>query len=209
MKINNSQIDYDGEDINQADLSANPLHVFKEWFLKAQQEDNFANAMVLSTVSLLQQPSSRVVLLKSFDYRGFVFFTNLESQKAEDIAYLSRVSLLFFWPTQIRQVRIQGEARKVSRKEAEEYFATRPLGSQISAWQSPQSRHIREEAIHKLREKPVSDPSQCPPFWGGYRIKPSQYEFFQGKKDRWHDRILYLRSPGLGKYGWRSTRVAP
>jgi pyridoxamine 5'-phosphate oxidase len=169
------------------------------------------NAMSLATVSADGQPTQRTVLLKSFDERGFVFYTNLESRKARQISENANVSLLFPWLALQRQVSINGVAKRVATSEALAYFVTRPLGSQIGAWASPQSQVVTtralleekwEEAKRKFRQGHVPMPS----FWGGFRIVPRAIEFWQGRGHRLHDRFLYRR---LEDGRWNVERLAP
>ena len=188
-----------------------PFQKFGEWFREAEATVPMdPNAMVLSTVGSGGRPSSRVVLLKGFDQRGFVFFTNLESRKATQMAENPHVSLLFPWLALERQVIINGTAARVSIAEATEYFLSRPRDSQIGAWVSPQSRVIDarrmleakfQEMLRKFKDGQVPLPS----FWGGYRVTPKTIEFWQGGAHRLHDRFLYSRAPA----GWTIARLAP
>ena len=190
----------------------NPLVLFQKWFseaLKAQVLD--ANAFAVSTVSKSGKPSTRMVLLKGFDRDGFVFFTNYQSQKGREVEGKAVASLLFFWPQLSRQVRIEGRAKKVSAKESDQYFQSRPRGAQLSTWASHQSATVpsREylekrmevlEALYQGRKIPR------PPYWGGFRVAPSAIEFWQGRPNRLHDRLRYRRK---NQGGWRLERLAP
>jgi pyridoxamine 5'-phosphate oxidase len=154
--------------------------------------------------------AARIVLLRGCDERGFVFFTNYESRKSSEMAINPRVALTFYWHALHRQVRIEGQVEKISLQESEEYFLTRPRGSQIGAWASPQSEEIadREELerrVAEIEERFKDQPINCPPFWGGFRVKPERIEFWQGRESRLHDRILYT----LHDEKWRISRLAP
>ena len=167
--------------------------------------------MTLVTASSNGQPSARIVLLKEFDQRGFVFFTNYESRKGQELAENPQAALLFCWLELERQVRIEGRVERVSAEESLEYFQSRPKGSQIGAWASPQSRAIpgREVLEEKIQELTARYQNEevlpLPPNWGGYRLRPQQVEFWQGRENRLHDRILYTHTGA----DWRLDRLAP
>ena len=190
----------------------NPLALFQKWFkeaLKAQALD--ANAVAVATVSPSGKPSSRMVLLKGLDQQGFVFFTNYQSQKGKDMTRRPVASLLFFWPQLSRQVRVDGRVAKISSRESEVYFRTRPRGAQLSAWASDQSeavpnREFLENRMKALEEKYKGRTVPRPPHWGGFRLSPSSVEFWQGRVNRLHDRLRYQRK---SKGGWRRERLAP
>ncbi|KAF0993005.1 hypothetical protein HZS_4266 [Henneguya salminicola] len=204
-----------------------PIKIFSDWFDEAKKEikdDPWeANTMILSTISQDGIPSARCVLLKEFDENGFQFFTNYNSQKASEISNNKNVSLLFYWPKNnrsietglFRQIKIQGIASKISYAESVEYFKTRPLKSQISAILSNQSSEISEDDFEKLRKKSEemyeeflsSNKSlKMPSHWGGYLVKPYEYEFWQGNRNRFHDRCKYtLNDHSL----WKSVRLQP
>lgn len=192
-------------------LEADPIRLFARWLhdvLDASVE--MPHAMTLGTVGASREPSARIVLLKGFDERGFVFYTNYESTKARELAENPHASLVFYWARLERQVRIRGIARKTSSDESNEYFATRPRGSQIGAWASPQSRVIEGRDELELdfarHDESYSDgPVPRPPHWGGFRVEPVDIEFWQGQPNRLHDRWLYTRS-GLD---WTVQRLAP
>jgi pyridoxamine 5'-phosphate oxidase len=189
----------------------NPLSLFNRWFkeaLKAHALD--ANALALATVSPDGRPSVRMVLLKGFDAEGFVFFTNYRSRKGREIARRPVASLLFFWPQLGRQVRIDGKVRKVSAKESDEYFNSRPRGSQLGAWVSDQSRKVEnrdvlEQRMKDLEEKYRGKVIPRPSHWGGYRVFPSTIEFWKGRPNRLHDRLCYRRKGT----SWTRERLAP
>ncbi|MCX7909933.1 MAG: pyridoxamine 5'-phosphate oxidase [Ignavibacteria bacterium] len=203
--------DYSQGKFDESVAKDNPFEQFSEWFTEVLKS-NFLepNAMVLSTVGTNGIPTSRVVLLKKFDDNGFVFYTNYESQKAKDIEENPNVSLLFYWDKLERQVRINGKAEKVPMQESEEYFRSRPYLSRIGAWASKQSQPLRSRftlmrEVAKLTLKfPFDVP--LPPFWGGYRVIPTYFEFWQGRPSRLHDRIAYiLQSDG----SWKKQRLYP
>jgi pyridoxamine 5'-phosphate oxidase len=202
--------DYDRDVLLEADAAADPLAQFAAWFEAALAGEVYEpNAMALSTVGADGQPTARMVLLKGFDAEGFVFYTNLESRKAGELAGNRRASLLFWWDRLHRQVRIEGMVESVDEAEADAYFATRPYGSRIGAVASPQSRVIDgraglEARVEELTARYPEDVPR-PRHWGGYRLRPTLLEFWQGRPSRLHDRLRYTRS----KEGWRIERLAP
>ena len=173
------------------------------------------NAMVVTSVSAAGRPSSRMVLLKGLDERGFVFYTNLESRKAREIEANPHVSLLFPWQDLQRQVRVEGTASPVSAEENEAYFASRPRESQLGAWASPQSRVVASRSALDERYGGVLaqfaelDAVPLPPFWGGLRVEPETVEFWQGRKGRMHDRLVYRRAADDPSAPWTVDRLAP
>jgi pyridoxamine 5'-phosphate oxidase len=176
--------------------------------LKAELLDT--NAMTLATASRDGVPAARIVLLKGFDEAGFVFFTNYESAKARDLDDNPRACLLMFWAVLERQVRITGRVSKTAAEESEKYFHSRPFESQIGAWASAQSQKVDERAVlesryAELAAKYAGMPVPLPPFWGGYRVAPESIEFWQGRKSRLHDRLLYVRRDGR----WERSRLSP
>ncbi|MDD5758665.1 MAG: pyridoxamine 5'-phosphate oxidase [Desulfobulbaceae bacterium] len=196
----------------KATANANPVRQFATWFDLAKQLDpEFANAMVLSTSSSSGQPSSRLVLLKDFDEHGFVFYTNYGSRKSCELADNPQANLVFWWKEVYRQVRVEGRVEKVSRAESEAYFATRVRGSQIGAWASRQSSTLEHRAdlqkkIDAYEKKFKGQEVPCPPFWGGFRLLPHAIEFWQGRENRLHDRLRYLRTD----FGtWEIERLSP
>lgn len=202
--------DYVSQPFDESHVAVDPFDQFKLWFeeaMRAEQPD--VEAMTLSTMAD-GRISARIVLLKGFDARGFVFFTNYESRKSRELAAHPQSALTFYWHTLNRQVRIEGAVEKASRQESEDYFRTRPRGSQIGAWASPQSdviasRETLEQRVADIESRFGDGEIPCPPFWGGWRLKPDQIEFWQGRESRLHDRIIYSHENGA----WRITRLAP
>lgn len=204
--------DYTRQTLDLGDLNPDPFTQFQVWFTDAKDSGEVLepNAMSLGTVNAAGQPSLRTVLLKALDAEGFTFFTNYGSDKAMEIQANPKVSLLFFWPALERQIKIQGEADRVSREESVAYFHSRPVGSQLGAWVSEQSHEIasREVLTTKLEELKTQfgdGEIPCPEFWGGFRVIPSRFEFWQGGPDRLHDCFRYSLQEGL----WKIQRVAP
>ena len=201
-----------GPALEREDLHEDPIVQFERWFSDACSSDRMdPNAMTLSTVDADQRPASRTVLLKYFDERGFVFFTNLESSKARHIGTNANVALLFFWRELGRQVSIRGSAARIPATETLKYFSTRPRGSQIGAWVSSQSsiistRSLLEAKFEELKQKFRDREIPLPSFWGGYRVTPLEIEFWQGRENRLHDRFLYTRQDNDR---WRIDRLAP
>lgn len=197
--------------LSEHDLDADPIRQFQQWYEEAVGTGiPEPNAMSLATVAADGQPSLRSVLLKLYDERGFVFFTNYESRKAEEMAGNPRVALLFPWVALARQVCILGRVEKVSTAESLRYFATRPRGSQIGAWASQQSRVITsrsplEMKAEEVRRRFVEGEVPLPGFWGGYRVVPYSIEFWQGRESRLHDRFRYSREGER----WAVARLAP
>lgn len=188
-----------------------PFNLFRIWYDEACASSRpLPNAMSLSTVSGNGSPASRMVLLSSFDERGFVFHTNYESSKGAEIETHPRVALLFWWDSPNRQVRIEGVAEMTSSEESDAYFAGRPRGAQLGAWASDQSRSLPsretlEERVRKAEARFAGGPVPRPPHWGGYRVKPFSLEFWTSREDRLHDRLRYDRTPD----GWAATRLNP
>ena len=202
--------DYKKGSLDVNDLPEDPLKSFEIWFKEYEQIAGFdANAMTLATVSPQGQPTARIVLLKGVDKGGFEFYTNYGSAKGRDIEANPKVSLLFFWKEKERQVRIEGEAVKMTREESELYFKSRPLGSQLGAWASPQSAVIKDRKVLEDNLKQAienyGDDVPLPEYWGGYRVMPSQIEFWQGRSSRLHDRVVYQKHESK----WSKIRLAP
>ena len=202
-----------GIPLREQDADPDPLRQFGSWFADAGAAGvREPEAMALATASSAGAPSVRMVLCKAFDERGFVFFTNYESRKGTELDAHPATTLLFHWVELERQVRIEGVAARVDTTESETYFATRPLGSRIGAWASPQSRVIPgrewlEQEVAATRERFAAhgDRVPRPPHWGGYRVEPRVIEFWQGRASRLHDRLRYRRDGPL----WRLERLAP
>lgn len=211
MKLSEIRKEYTIKSLDFNDVSFDPFHQFRVWLDEAiDSEVPEVNAMCLSTLGLNGFPNARIVLLKEMDH-GFVFFTNYESEKGQEIQANPKASLTFFWPELERQVRIMGQIEKVSEKESDVYFHSRPKGSQIGAWTSPQSKTIvnREELNVRLEamEKRFSSESITRPSnWGGYRLLPMRIEFWQGRPSRLHDRICYQKQADSS---WEISRLAP
>ncbi len=196
----------------EQDLPENPFSLFSSWFEDAKaSEIILVNAMTLSTVGLDGKPASRTVLLKDVENEAFVFFTNYQSQKGKELQKVPAASLLFSWVPLERQVRIDGPVEKVSAAESDAYFATRPRGSQLGAWASPQSEIIADRtaldrAVEKAEYQYANHPVPRPPHWGGYRVVPDAIEFWQGQASRLHDRIRYKKDRNSH---WIFERLAP
>lgn len=198
--------------LRKSDLDRDPIVHFGRWFnavVEAKLPE--PNAMTLATATRDGMPSARIVLLKGFDARGFVFYTNYESRKGRDIAQNPQVALVFFWPQLQRQVRIAGLATKVNREESEAYFHSRPTGSQLGAWASQQSQVLRnrEELDNRVLELAIQYENQMvplPPYWGGYRVWPTEIEFWQARLNRLHDRFCYTRR---SENEWSMERLSP
>lgn len=204
--------EYSRGGLSEADAPADPLELFADWMAQAREAGvHEPNAMVVSTVSVDARPSSRMVLLKGWSADGFVFFTNQSSRKGDELAANPRCALLMPWHPLERQVRIEGEARPLPREDVAEYFASRPRGSQVGAWASPQSQVVdgREELDRRYADALARFGEDAevpvPPQWGGYAVRPDAIEFWQGRPGRMHDRLVYAREGD----GWRIDRLAP
>lgn len=204
--------DYSLKTLQEQEIANSPYSQFADWWQEAiESEIDEVNAMTLATASLEGVPAARIVLLKEYDENGFVFYTNYDSAKGQELAENPRASLLFFWKELERQVRITGMVEKVSGAESDAYFLSRPTGSQIGAWASPQSlviesRNWLEQQVKMLEEKFRKETVTRPPHWGGYRVKPVIIEFWQGRSSRLHDRLQYtLQEDG----SWKIERLAP
>lgn len=203
---------YSRESLSEQDVMADPIDQFEHWFRQAMDSElPEPNAMILASASTGGQPSIRTMLLKGFDHQGFVFYTNYSSRKGNELDANPQAALLFLWLELERQVRIEGSVERVSQEESLAYFQSRPRGSQIGAWASPQSqiitgRDILEAKVAELTETFKHDEIlPLPPYWGGYRLRPDRIEFWQGRESRLHDRVLFTRA----ELGWTIERLAP
>jgi pyridoxamine 5'-phosphate oxidase len=203
--------DYKMQSLAEKDTAANPFEQFDKWWQEAIASNiDEVNAMTLATVNALGKPSARIVLLKGLKPEGFEFFTNYNSNKAQQIEANSNVALVFFWKELERQIRIEGTIKKVADEVSVNYFLSRPIASQIGAWASPQSqvinnREILEQNVTKYQQQFEQEAMQRPPHWGGYIVQPVSIEFWQGRRSRLHDRILYTQENG----SWSKCRLAP
>lgn len=210
-RIQNLRIDYSGKSLDTNKINKNPIEEFKKWFKEAQCKDILEpNAMTLSTLSANKNINSRTVLLKGVNNKGFIFFTNYESRKGNDIKLNNTVSLVFLWKELEKQIIIKGRAKKISKKESDKYFQSRPRSSRIAAWASNQSKKISyenelEESFLKYEEKFKDKKIPLPNFWGGFLVEPKSIEFWIGKKSRMHDRIIYLKN----LKSWKIQKLYP
>lgn len=211
MDIGELRSEYSGRPLHRKDLDPDPIQQFSCWFEEAREvAQPEVNACTLATVGIDGQPSARTVLLKYYDADGFVFFTNLESRKAREIGENPSVAMLFFWHTLERQLCITGKAERIRATEAMRYFARRPRGSQLGAWVSEQSavissRSVLEMKLDEFKRKFAAGEVPLPSFWGGFRVRPEQLEFWQGRASRLHDRFRYRRIDDA----WIIERLAP
>ena len=212
MDISSMRQTYKDVSLEREQLNSDPFNQFEIWFEEANEVESTPNAMSLATVCSSGVPSLRTVLLKIFDKNGFVFFTNYKSKKATQLKQNKNVAILFNWVALERQVGIEGEAEKIDKKESLKYFLSRPRGSQLGAWVSNQSSILdsREELELKLEKikNRFSEKKEIPlpGFWGGFRIKPVRFEFWQGRPNRLHDRFLYSR---IKENSWEIKRLSP
>ena len=211
MKISDVRRDYARTGLREEDAAADALEQFRRWLAEAAAADpDDYTSMILATADREGRPSARTVLLKGYDERGFVFYTNYDSRKGRELAENPRAALVFYWAALDRQIRIEGRVEKTSREESEAYFRSRPVGSRIGAWASRQSAVIAgrdelERATRDLVER-FGDDVPLPDTWGGYRVVPELIEFWQGRPDRLHDRLRYRRLPGGS---WTVERLSP
>ncbi|MCL6218573.1 pyridoxamine 5'-phosphate oxidase [Zunongwangia pacifica] len=203
---------YEKDELLESSISDNPFQLFEQWFNETEIAGGAGevNAMTIATIGLDGFPKSRVVLLKSYDADGFIFYTNFNSEKGKAIALNPNVCLSFFWPSTERQVIIQGVVEKVDEETATEYYHSRPRGSQLGAWASPQSseiasREVLENNLAEVEHKYEGQEVPKPEYWGGYIVKPFAIEFWQGRKNRLHDRIAYIKEDAK----WNNKRLAP
>ena len=209
-KLHDIRKQYIFSTLDENNVLPDPVEQFDLWLNEAIEcKELEPTAMIVSTVDENFQPHSRIVLLKEITHEGFVFYTNYEGGKARQIAKNNRVSLLFFWPRMERQVRIEGTVEKISEALSTFYFLSRPLSSRIGAWASPQSQIIRSKDFldeqFKYYQQKFGETIPKPPFWGGYMIKPISIEFWQGRPNRLHDRLIYTIETGE----WKISRLAP
>ena len=211
MDISDLRREYMYAGLSRDEIDDDPIKQFEQWFLDAQENglDN-PNALSLATADASGMPSVRTVLLKAFDEKGFVFYTNYGSRKARDLAANPQAAMLFHWLEFDRQVKIQGSVEKVSTAESLKYFSSRPHGSQIGAWCSEQSspigsRTLLVQAYESMKKKFAEGEVPLPDFWGGYRVIPQRIEFWQGRENRLHDRFEYQLDAGR----WLIQRLAP
>jgi len=203
--------DYKQHSLNESDVAADPFVQFEHWWQEAvKSEIDEVNAMTLATATQSGTPSARIVLLKGYDPQGFVFFTNYNSHKGQELADNPQAALVFFWKELERQIRIEGTVEKISAAESDEYFHSRPEGSRIGAWASPQStvitdRNVIEANVTKFTSEFSGQIIPRPEHWGGYRVKPVVIEFWQGRSSRLHDRFKYTKT----EQGWKVERLAP
>jgi pyridoxamine 5'-phosphate oxidase len=211
MSIADLRRDYRSHVLVESEAASDPLVQFRQWFHEAVRAELLEpNAMTLATVTPSGDPAARTVLLKDLDATGFVFFTNYDSAKGRDLAHHPRACLLFFWGELERQVRITGRVERLTADESLAYFRSRPRGSQLGAWASPQSRVIEsrdvlDRALAELDATYTGADIPLPPFWGGFRVMPEAIEFWQGRTSRLHDRLLYSRIDDQ----WSRVRLAP
>lgn len=210
MDLSEFRQSYEAGELADGDAPSQPLAMFGRWFAEASALEGLEpNAMTLATADAEGRPSARIVLLKSFDAQGMVWFTNYTSHKGHDLAENPWAALLFFWAPLERQVRVEGPVTKVPAEESDAYYEVRPIDSRIGAWASPQSQVIANRGVlvanaAKAAAKHGPKPPR-PPFWGGYRLVPNTWEFWQGRRSRLHDRLRYALDGGV----WRRERLAP
>ncbi len=203
--------EYGDAGLDEPDLAPDPIGMFGRWLQDTIDSGlHEPNAMAVATAGPDGRPTVRLVLLKGVDERGFVFYTNYESRKGRELGANPHASLLFPWHDLQRQVRVEGPVSRVSAEESEAYFASRPRESQLGAWASPQSREVSsraemEAAYAELEAQYAERDVPLPPTWGGFRVEPEVVEFWQGRKGRMHDRLVYRRDAG----GWTTARLAP
>jgi pyridoxamine 5'-phosphate oxidase len=207
-----ARLHYERAELDETSVAHDPFEQFRGWYDEARAETAIVepNAMTVATVGADGRPSARIVLLRGFDERGFAFFTNYESRKGHELDVHPDAALLFYWANLERQVRIEGLVARLDAAESDAYFAQRPRGHRVGAWASPQSRPVADRAaldaaVHAVEERFEGREVERPSFWGGFRVAPVRFEFWQGRRNRIHDRIVYEREPGA----WRILRLGP
>ncbi len=210
--ISDIRRDYMLKSFDESHAANDPFDQFREWWEEATSADiDEVNAMTLATVDGNGKPAARIVLLKGYTQDGFIFFTNYESAKGQDLAINPNAALLFFWKELERQIRIEGTVEKIDSADSDAYFHSRPAGSRIGAWVSPQSKVIPDRFFLEnnynvlVKKYPDENAVPRPPHWGGYIVKPESFEFWQGRSSRLHDRLKYTKT----KEGWNRERLAP
>ena len=209
MKDNRRE--YEKLSLSSFDLPNNPISLFNKWFDEVEEKNNTERtAMTLSTIDENSTPTSRMVLLKNFNEKGFVFYSNYQSPKGQHLEKNPHAALLFYWPNEERQIRIRGYVSKLSKKTSERYFQTRPRLSQLAVWVSKQSEKIQnrkqlEHELERITKKYENQTIPLPDYWGGYSLIPNSYEFWQGRRGRLHDRFHYI----LNEENWHVERLAP
>jgi len=203
--------EYEKHSLSRSDLPNNPISLFIKWFDEVEEKNNIERtAMTLSTIDENSNPTSRIVLLKDFNERGVVFYSNYQSPKGQHLEKNPHAALLFYWPNEERQIRITGTVSKISKKTSEKYFHTRPRLSQLAVWVSKQSEKTQdrkqlENELEEITKKYKNQPIPLPDYWGGYVLLPNSYEFWQGRRGRLHDRFYYT----LNEESWHIERLAP
>ena len=210
--INHLRYDFSKQTLDESEVNTNPIIQFESWFKEAVEAQVLSpNAMVVSTASKDAVPTARVLLLRNFDEKGFVFYTNHNSKKGNQIDHNPHVALTFFWPELERQIRIEGTVDKQTDEESDEYFVVRPEGSKLGAWASQQSSVVESRAVMDAKFKEMQNHFRGreiprPAFWGGYLVKPTMFEFWQGRPNRFHDRIAYVQDENRN---WEIERLSP
>ncbi len=210
--ISQLRFDFCKQSLSEDQINSNPFLQFESWFKEAVETHVYSpNAMMLCTASKSGKPAARIMLLRNFDEKGFVFYSNYTSHKAQNMAENPQVALTFFWGELERQVRIEGLVEKQNDAESDSYFAMRPDTSKLGAWASPQSkvianRTVLDEKYKELKQQFADQPIPRPPFWGGYLVKPTFFEFWQGRPSRLHDRIAFEL---MNDSQWKISRLAP
>lgn len=214
MNIADLRQEYMRSGLSESDVDRDPMKQFERWFEDAMRAElPLVNAMTLATVDGGGKPSARIVLLKGIEGGGFVFYTNYTSRKARELEAKGAACLVFMWSPLERQVRIDGTIERVSGADSDAYYKSRPLGARLSAWASPQServasRAVLESAMGEVKQR-YGDAPPRPPHWGGYRVLPTEIEFWQGRADRLHDRLVYKKDKGGQGTSWTLERLAP